>query len=60
MTELENKQQATIEKLERKIKRLEKRLIEKKKYELGYLMAATATPQLIEKIEAKDRAALAD
>jgi hypothetical protein len=49
-----------VAKLERKIKRLEKRLLEKKKFELGYLINASTTPQLLERIDAKDRAALAD
>ena len=59
MTDLETKQ-AKIEKLERKIKRLEKRLTENAAYEKGYLINTSTTPQLIAKIEAKDKAALAD
>ena len=50
----------TIKKLERKIKRLEKRLIEKKKFEREDLIQRGATPQFIEKIDAKDREALKD
>lgn len=45
-------------KLERKIKRLEKRLLEKKKFETMDLIQKGATSAFIEKIDAKDRAAM--
>ena len=51
---------ADAEKLRKKVERLEKRLLEKKQYELGYLINTSTTPQLLEPIDAKDRAALAD
>ena len=54
------KQQETIERLKRKIKRLETRLREKKKYETEDLIQRGATFQFIEKIDAKDRAAMED
>ena len=57
-TELLATQQKTIEKLTRKVKRLEKRLLEKKKYETETLIQLGSTPQYIDKIDAKDRAAL--
>lgn len=52
--------QDTIKKLERQVKRLRKRLLEKMKFEEGYLVASGSTPQLIEKIRKKDEAALAE
>lgn len=51
-------QQKAIEKLQRKIVRLEKRLLTKKKYETEDMIQRGYTPQFIEKIDAKDRAAL--
>ena len=58
MTELLAKQAELIKKLERKIKRLEKRLLEKKKFETMDLIQKGATSAFIEKIDAKDRAAM--
>lgn len=51
-------QQKQIEKLLRKVKRLEKRLLDKKKYETETLVQQGATPQFIAKIDAKDKQAL--
>ena len=48
----------TIKKLERKIKRLEKRLIEKKAFETMDLIQKGATADFRAKIDAKDKAAL--
>ena len=45
-------------KLEKQIKRLRKRLLEKQKYEAEMLIQTGATPQYIEKIRRKDEAAL--
>jgi hypothetical protein len=56
--EIITKQQKEIEKLQRKVKRLEKRLLDKKKYETEDLLQRGATPQFIEHIDQKDRAAL--
>ena len=62
MTDLETigAQQKLIEKLERKVKRLEKRLLTKKKYEEMMLVNACATPSFIAEINEKDRRALSD
>ena len=51
-------QQLTIEKLTRKVKRLEKRLLSKAKYEKDLLINTGATPKFITGIEDKDREAL--
>ena len=60
MTDAETitKQQETIERLKRKIKRLENRLRDKQKYETGLLVATGATPAYITKIHNKDDEAL--
>ena len=50
----------TIKKLERKIKRLEKRLLTKKKYDTMDLEQRGATPQFIAQIDAKDAEAMSD
>ena len=62
MTDLEAlaTQQKLIEKLQRKIKRLEKRLLTKKKYETMDLEQRGATPQIIAQIDAKDAEAMSD
>lgn len=62
MTDAETilKQQRTIERLTRKVKRLENRLIEKKSFEREDLIQRGATPQFIDKIDRKDREALED
>jgi hypothetical protein len=57
-SEISAKQQKEIEKLQRKVKRLEKRLLDKKKYETEDLLQRGATPQFIENIDQKDRAAM--
>ena len=59
-SELIAKQQKTIEKLERKIKRLEKRLLEKKAFETEDLIQRGATGAFIARIDAKDQEALKD
>lgn len=51
---------AQIAKLEAQVARLKKRLLKKKKYEAGYLQATSATPQLRDLIDQKDRAVLED
>ena len=48
----------TIKKLEKQVKRLRKRLLEKQAYESEMLIQTGATPQYIEKIWRKDEAAL--
>jgi len=48
----------TIKKLERKIKRLEKRLLSKKKYETMDLIQKGATAEFRAQIDAKDAEAL--
>lgn len=53
-------QKKQIEKLERKIKRLEARLLKKQKYETGLLVNAGATPRYINEIHQKDSEALCD
>lgn len=57
-SEIISKQQKEIEKLQRKIARLEKRLLAKKKYETEDLLQRGATPQFIHHIDQKDQAAL--
>lgn len=47
-----------VKKLERQVKRLRKRLLEKQKYEMGMLMNSGATPKFIENIKRKDELAL--
>ena len=59
MTEVEQLR-ARVAKLEAQVARLKKRLLSKKKYEAGYLKATSATPQLTEYIDQKDRAVLED
>jgi len=59
MTELEE-MRARVIKLEARVARLKKRLLKKKKYEAGYLQATSATPQLRDLIDQKDRAVLED
>jgi ribosomal protein L9 len=49
-----------IEKLKARIKKLEKRLREKMKFEKGYLWGSQTNPELIAKIEAKDQEVLRD
>jgi hypothetical protein len=49
---------ATIRSLEKQVKRLRKRLLAKKKYELGLLINSGCTPRYIAEIDEKDRAAL--
>ena len=56
--EIITKQQKEIEKLLRKIKRLEKRFLDKKKYETEDLLQRGYTPQFIHHIDQKDQAAL--
>jgi hypothetical protein len=51
---------AEIKKLEKQVKKLRKRLIEKMKYEEGYLVATGTTPKMMESIRQKDEAALRD
>jgi hypothetical protein len=51
-------QETRIKQLEKQIKRLRKRLIEKQAYEQEMLIQTGATPQYIEKIRRKDEAAL--
>jgi hypothetical protein len=48
----------TIKKLERQVKRLRKRLLEKQKYEAEMLINSCATPAYIENIRRKDELAL--
>ena len=52
------KQQAQIEKLEKQVARLKKRLETKKKYETETLIQLGSTPAYIAKIDQKDREAL--
>lgn len=54
------KQQKEIDKLKRKIVRLEKRLLDKQKYETEMLINTGATPRYIAGIHQKDEAALAE
>ena len=56
--EIITKQQKEIEKLQRKIARLEKRFLAKKKYELEDLFQRGATTTFMDHIDQKDRAAL--
>ena len=51
-------QQQVIQKLQRKIWRLEKRLQEKIKYEYGLLQGVGIDPNLLAKIQAKDQKVL--
>lgn len=60
MTNLETKQAKEIEKLKRKVTRLEKRFLEKKAFETVDLIQRGSTPQFIQKIHEKDAAALSD
>ena len=53
-------QQKTIEKLQRKVKRLEKRLLTKQQYETELLINTGATPKYIGEIHKKDQAALSE
>ena len=57
-TELIAEQQAVIEKLRAQIKKLRRRLKEKKIYEQALLLNTGATPGFIATVDAKDRAAL--
>ena len=57
-TETLAKLQKLVEKQDRKIKRLEKRFLEKKKYERAMLINTCSTPQFISMIDQKDREAL--
>jgi hypothetical protein len=50
--------QETIKKLEKQIKRLRKRLIEKQAYESEMLIQTGCTPAYLEKIRRKDELAL--
>jgi len=50
--------QDTIKKLEKQIKRLRKRLLEKQKYEHEMLIQLGSTPAYVENIRRKDEAAL--
>ncbi len=50
--------QDTIKKLERQVKRLRKRLLEKQKYEHEMLVQCGSTPAFIENIRRKDELAL--
>ena len=50
----------TIDKLQKQVKRLKKRLLEKKKYELGMLINSGATPRFIAEIDEKDQKAMSD
>lgn len=59
-SEIIAKQQKEIEKLQRKVKKLEKRLLDKQFYETELLVNTGATPQHIVGIHKKDDAALAD
>lgn len=59
-SELILKQQKTIDKLERKLARLEKRLMAKQKYETALLINTGATPRYVAEIHEKDRVALSD
>lgn len=49
-----------VKKLERQVKRLRKRLLEKQKYEREMLIQLGSTPSYIENIRKKDEAALAE
>jgi hypothetical protein len=51
---------ADYEKLERKVARLEKRLLAKKRYETEDLVQRGATAQFIKHIDDKDQAAMKD
>ena len=51
---------AKLAKKDGQIARLKKRLQAKMKYEKGYLQVAMATPQFVDHIEQKDKAALQD
>jgi hypothetical protein len=51
-------QRDLIEKLQRKIKRLEKRLVDKKRYEAELLLNTGATPRFIAEVDAKDQKVL--
>lgn len=57
-TELLAAQQTVIKNLQKQVKRLRKRLIEKMGYEKEMLVQSGWTPQLIEKVRRKDEAAL--
>ena len=53
-----SKLEETVRKMDKQIKRLRKRLIEKQKYEAEMLIQTGATPQYITAIRKKDEAAL--
>jgi uncharacterized coiled-coil protein SlyX len=53
-------QQKAIEKLQRKVKRLETRLLKKQKFETEMLINSGATPRYINEIHQKDEEALSD
>ena len=57
-TELIAEQQAAIKALQRRVRKLVKRLKEKKKYEAGLLLNCGCTPKYIFDIDEKDRKAL--
>ena len=57
-TEIIQAQQSAIEKLQRQVKRLKKRLLVKKQYETDLLVEAGFSPKYLEGVDAKDRAAL--
>ena len=48
-------QQLVIDQLQKRVKKLTRRLKEKKKYELQFLINAGCTPAYIEAIDEKDR-----
>lgn len=50
--------EALVRKMDKQIKRLRKRLLEKQKYEAEMLIQTGATPQYINAIRKKDEAAL--
>ena len=61
MTKLEDllkEQQTIIEKQQKWVRKLLKRLKEKKKYELQFLINTSCTPQYIADIDAKDKRAM--
>jgi len=59
-TEIIAQQDAAIKKLQRRVNRLEKRLLEKKFYETADMVARGYEPRFIAKVDAKDAAALAE
>jgi len=57
-TEIIQAQHDAIQALQKRVKRLSRRLLEKKKYEIEFLKMAGASTEYLRKIDRKDQAAL--